>query len=69
MGVVSVVTTPMITNIEKISKSINSDLYAILAITSSIIPLAFNPIPIVNETLLLYPAILLPKKAPAIFEK
>ena len=61
IGVESVVTIPIITNIENISASIKPALYAILAITNSIIPLALSPTPSVSDIFLFKPANLPPK--------
>jgi hypothetical protein len=73
-GVDNVVINPIITSMEKISVLIIPALYAMFAITNSIIPLAFNPMPKANETLWfnlanrppMYPPIILDKKETAI---
>ena len=48
-GVDNVVINPIITSMEKISVLMMPALYAIFAMTNSMIPLAFKPIPIWNE--------------------
>lgn len=67
-GVNNVVNTPIITSTENTSGPINPCLKAISAITSSMMPLAFNPTPNVKDTGLLRPASLPPKYPPVIFE-
>ena len=68
-GVMMVVSRAIITRMEKTGTSINPFCNAILAITSSIIPLALSPKPMVIDFVLLKPASLEPKYPPSILLK